>query len=376
MKIDRVRADIVGNPWKNWVIVRVDTDEGITGYGEATALTAAPQVAEAKEVSRFVIGMDPRDPVRVRDALYKGTYLNMYKSTCAIEIACWDILARSLGVPLYRLLGGRVQSRLRVYANGWYKTEREPQAIAQRAREVVAMGYTAMKFDPFGSAYLQLSRAERKLSLAIVAAVRDAVGDEVDLLIEGHDRFTPAVAVELGHALATYEPTWFETPVNSRDVEATCHVARQIPVPVASGELFKDLEQFRRLLADGSVGIVQPEPLNCGGVSGVMKAAAIAEAHGALVACHQAQSPLNTALNAHLHTAMPNFFLHECFDEFLEPWARAVFPGVPRVVDGYLEPSDERGLGVGFDEREAERHPYGADQFIRLFEVGWEQRRR
>jgi len=376
VKITGISTFIIGNPWKNWVIVRVETDEGISGLGEATSLTAQPQAAEVKELSRFVVGMDPREPVRVYDAIYKGLFLRNTVAACGIEIACWDILARSLGVPLWRLLGGKLHERLRVYANAWYKCPRDPSAFAEHAAGVKEMGYTALKFDPFGAAYLNLDPAEERLSLSLVRAVRDAVGDEVDILVEGHDRFTAATAVRLGHALAEFRPAWFETPVNSQDVKATAEVARAIPVPVASGERLSYLSEFADLLAPRTVSIVQPEPLRCGGVGGAMRVAALAQAHGAVVACHQAQSPLNTALNAHLHAAMPNFMIHECFDDFLVPWAREVFRGVPPVRDGYIEPSDAPGIGVELDEEEAARHPYGEDKFIRLFEPGWEDRRR
>jgi galactonate dehydratase len=376
VKIDRVSAFLIGNPWKNWGIVRVDTDEGVSGLGEATSLSSAAVAEGVKELSRFVMGMDPREPLRVADALHKGVFLSMKSATCAIEIACWDILGKSLGAPLWQLLGGRVQGRLRAYANGWYTCPREPSAFAERAAQVRAMGYTALKFDPFGTAYLAIDRYEEKLSLAIVGAVRDAVGDEVDLLIEGHDRFSTHTAIRLGRALAEFRPMWFETPVFSQNVQATIEVARAVPVPVASGERLCYPSEFAALLESGAVGIVQPEPLRCGGISGVLRVAALARAHEAQVACHQAASPLNTAVNAHLHCTMPHFLIQEHFDDFLVPWSRDVFGGVPRVANGYLEPSSAPGLGVEFDEKEAAKHPYGEDKVIRLFETGWEMRER
>jgi len=376
VKIESIKTFVIGNPWKNWVIIRVETDEGISGLGEATGLTAQPRVAEVRELTRFVRGMDPRDPVRVYQAIHKGLFLETSPAACAIEMACWDVLGKSLGAPLHRLLGGRTQLRLRAYANGWYRCPREPEAFAEHALQVKQMGYTALKFDPFGTAYQDLSPSEEKLSLSIVRAVRDAVGDEVDLLIEGHDRFCPSAAIRVGRALAEFRPRWFETPVHSSNIAATLEVARRIPVPVAVGERFTQLTEFAALLEGRAVHIIQPEPLQCGGVSGAMKAAALAEAHGAVVACHQAQSPLATALNAHLHAAMPNFMMQECFDDFLVPWTWQLFSGVPRVADGHLTPPDRPGIGVELNEEEAAKHPYGEDMFIRLFEPGWESRRR
>ena len=375
MKITDIKTFVVGNPWKNWVFVKVYTDEGVTGVGEATAgLSAKPGEAAVHELRRFVIGEDPLQPERLWHRMHKGLFLGPSKGANAIEIACWDILGKVLEVPLWRLLGGKHRPRLRVYANGWYQGPRDPAFFADAATSVVEMGYTALKFDPFGSAYRTLSREEERLSRDIVQAVREAVGDEVDLLIEAHDRFTVSTAIRIGHWLAPFEPLLFETPVMSTDIAATLEVARAIKVPVAVGERYHRLGQFVDLLAPRVVDIVQPETLGIGGISGVRKVAGIAEGAEAMVALHQAQSPLNTAINAHLHASMPNFLIQECFDDFLVPWSREIMHGVPRVEDGYLTVPDAPGLGVTLDEAEMAKHPYGANKFLRLFEEGWERR--
>lgn len=377
MKITEVRTYTVGNPWKNWVFVKVFTDEGVIGVGEATAgLNTKPSEAQVHELGRFVIGEDPLAPERLREKMYKGMFLNNSVALSAIEIACWDILGKTLNAPLWKLLGGKVQPRLRVYANGWYQGPRDPVFFAEAAAKVKALGYTALKFDPFGSAYRFWDGSEEKLSLHLVRAVRDAVGDEVDLLIEGHDRFSVSTAIRLSKALAEYRPMWFETPVMSTDIAATVEMARASAVPVATGERFSRLAQFLDLLSHRVVDIVQPETLSIGGVSGARKAAALAEAAEAFVALHQAQSPLNTAINAHIHATLPNFLIQECFDDFLAPWAHEIMHGVPRVQDGYLTPSDQPGIGVVLDETEMARYPYGQNNFLRLFEEGWERRKR
>lgn len=167
---------------------------------------------------------------------------------------------------------------------------------------------------------------------------------------------------------------WFETPVMSTDIPATIEMARRSAVPVATGERFDRLSQFLELLAPRVVDIVQPETLRIGGISGARKAAAIAESAEAFVALHQAQSPLNTAVNAHIHASLPNFLIQECFDDFLVPWVWDIVRGVPRVQDGYLEPSDAPGIGVELNEAEIPKHPYGQNNFLRLFEEGWERR--
>lgn len=375
VKITEIKTFVVGNPWKNWVFVKLNTDAGLAGWGEATSgLESKPPEAQVHELERFVIGENPLHPERLWQKMHKGLFLGSNVAMNGIAIACWDILARSLNAPLWKLLGGKQNPSLRVYANGWYNGPREPGAFAERAAQVKSMGYTALKFDPFGSTYRFFDAGEEKKSMAIVAAVRKEVGDDVDLLVEAHDRFSVSTAIRVGQLLEEYRPMWLETPVMSTDIEATLQVARSIKVPVATGERFNRLGQFQQLLAGRAVDIVQPETLSIGGIGGARKAAALAEAAEAFVALHQAQSPYNTAINAHLHASIPNFLIQECFDDFLEPWASEIMRGVPRIKAGYLEPSDAPGIGVEFDEQEMAKHPYGPNNFLRLFEDGWEKR--
>lgn len=376
MQITDLKTFIIGNPWKNWLFVKLITDEGITGLGEATGgLETAPIQAQLNEVSSFILGEDPLNPSRLWQKLYKATFLNTSIAMSAVEIACWDILGKHLNAPVWQLLGGKQRPRLRVYANGWYKGPRDPGFFADAASRVKEMGYTALKFDPFGSAYRFMDRAQEELSIEIIRAVRGAVGEHVDILIEGHDRFSVSTAIHIARRIEEFNPMWFETPVLSTDIEATLQVARSTKVPVACGERFTRLSEVLDLVSERSVSIVQPETLNIGGISGAVKAAAIAESAEAFVALHQAQSPLNTAINAHIHSAIPNFLIQEHFDEFLEPWALDLFDGVPRMRDGYLEPPDRPGVGVEINEIEAAKHPYKPTNFLRLFDDGWEKRK-
>jgi galactonate dehydratase len=377
MKITDIRTMVVGNPWKNWVFVIVDTDEGITGVGEATGgLATQPQVAAVEEVRHLVIGRDPRDVHAIWNHLYLSQFLTHSAATSGIEMACWDILGKSLGVPVWRLLGGRVRDRVRVYANGWYTGPRTPAGFAAKAEEVVAKGYTALKFDPFGGAYMKLTRKESRECREIVAAVRKAVGGDVDVLIEGHDRFTVSAAIEVGRWLADYDVTWFETPVNSNDIEATVAVARASPVRIIAGERWREPRLFARFLAEDVTDIVNPEPLGIGGIWRTLEVAAIARAHGCDLAMHNAESPFKTMVALHICAVTPNIFIQECFDDFLEPWTSRVLKGYLRVKDGHLEMPNAPGIGVQLDEREAKRHPYSPKNFLRLFEPGWERRER
>ena len=379
MKIARIRTLVVGNPWKNWIYVLIDTDDGLQGIGEATGgLMTRPVEAAVEELSPLCLGKDPRRVHLLWDELYKATYLSESSvhlhAMAGIETACWDILGKSLGTPVHALLGGQIRERIRVYANGWYKGERTPASYAEQARQVVGQGFTALKFDPFGSAYHNMTPDEEKEARSIVEAVRGAVGPEVDIMIEGHDRFTVSSAIQIGRWLEPIKPLWFEAPVLSTDVEAVAAVARAVPVPVAAGERFNSLTQFSRLLALDCVSVVQPEPLGVGGLWRTIQVAAIAHAHHAEVAPHNAESPVKTVVAAHIGAVVPNLLIQECFDQFLEPWVHDLLQGMVTVKDGYLEVPQEPGLGIQINEAEASRHPYGADHFLRLFSPGWESR--
>lgn len=375
MKIVDARTTVVGNPWKNWVFVQLFTDEGIVGIGEATGgLSTKPNEAAVHELKPLYLGLDPRDVGAVWDSMYKGGYLNQGPAMAGIEMACWDILGKSLGVPVWRLLGGKMRPRIRAYANGWYKGPRDPAFFAEAAAAVVERGYTALKFDPFGNAYRFIDAGELRLSLAIVGAVREAVGPDVDVLIEGHDRFSVATAIEVGRALADYRPFWFETPVMSTDIDAMIAVARASPVRVVGGERSHAKEEFARLLEPRIIDVVQPETRHCGGVSGLVKVAALAEAFEAWVAPHNAQSPFTTVVNAQVGATLPNLLILEVFDDFLVPWSREIMSGAARIVDGYVEIPDGPGFGVELHEAEMAKYPYAERNFLRLFEEGWERR--
>lgn len=379
MKIANIQVFVVGNPWKNWVLVKVTTGDGMHGWGDATCgLSSQPAAAAVREISRMCVGRDPRDIEALWDNAHKGLYLTangiLLSALSGITTACWDILGKSLGVPLYKLFGGRTHAKLRAYANGWYQGPREPAAFAERAAKVAAMGYTALKFDPFGSSYRFLDPKQRRLSLQIVAAVRHAVGDDVGLLIEAHDRFTVPEAIRLAAELEEFNCEWIEAPVWSEDIAALREVAAGSRVRIVTGERFSTPRQFADLLAGGRFDIVQPEYVELGGIARLREAAAIADAHGATVAPHNARCTLSTAVNVHVMTATRNFYIQETFDDFHVPWARDMFEGVPRVKDGYLTASEAPGLGVEVDESLFEQHPYSEHHFMNLFAEGWERR--
>ena len=379
MRITDVRTYLVGNAWKNWLFVRVDTDEGIHGVGEGT-LNAFSATVEAAihELRDAWIGHDPGQVELLlqrmtRDVYTEGGQIHM-AAVSAIETACWDITGKALGRPVHDLLGGRVRDRVPVYANGWYRRERTPEAFAEAARATVERGYRALKFDPFGAAWRTQDRREENLSIEIVDAVRDAVGPDVDLMIEGHSRFSVSTALRIADRLAPSRPAWFEEPVHHQQLGAIVEVARRSPVPVATGESFSSLGQFADLLAQDAVHILQPEPLYLGGLWRTRQVAAMADAHYAVVAPHNAQGPVCSAIATTLGACIPNFLVQESFDEFNADWTRDLVDRPFRHEDGFAVVNDRPGLGIDLDWERLAAHPYERANLLRLFEPGWERR--
>ena len=380
MRITRATTYVVGNPWKNWLFVRLDTDQdGLYGVGEGTLNAFAKTVeAAVHELAPRYEGMDPFQVETIlqrmtRDLYSEGGQIHM-NAVAAVEVACWDIIGKATGRPIYDLLGGRYHDSLPAYANGWYAGPRTPESFAERAVEVVARGYNALKFDPFGAAWRTMDLPERHLSLAIVRAVREAVGPDVQLMIEGHCRFSVGEAVWLGERLAEFEPTWFEEPTHHGKVDAVVEVARKITVPVATGESFSSIHQHAELLAHNAVHIVQPEPGNMGGIWRTRQVCTMADAHYAVVAPHNAQGPISTATCLQLGACAPNLLTQEIFDEFNVEWERELVDHPATLVDGRIQIPARPGLGVELNWAEIEKHPYEVSNFLPLFATGWERR--
>jgi galactonate dehydratase len=376
MKITDIRSIIVGTPWRNWIFVKVETDCGIVGLGECTGgFQTQPIVSTIEELKVNLVGEDPCDINYINDKITKILFLGSAGPAMAgIDTACWDIRGRALGIPVYKLFGGKVRPSIRAYANGWYQGPRTPEFFAARAVEFVKMGYTALKFDPFGNAYMFLSRAEESYSMEIIRAVRNAVGPNVDLLIEAHDRFSVSQAIRIGKQLEEFNVMWYECPVLSTKIDELVEVARHVDIPVLAGERLRTLTDFGRLLGAHCIDLINPELLHVGGVSAMQDIYAIARAYGAYVSPHAAQSPFSVAVNTHLCVANTNTIIQECFDDSSVEWVDRLLQGWPHVIDGYLTPSEEPGFGVTLDEEEAAKHPYSIFNQLRPFEEGWEKR--
>jgi galactonate dehydratase len=381
MRIKAIETYIAGNPWKNWLFAKVITDEGIHGIGEGT-LNYFGRTVEAAihELAPLIIGLDPFQVEiisqrLIRDVYSDGAQVHMC-AVSAIEIALWDIIGKACNQPIYNLWGGRCHEKLRAYANGWYRGPRTPDSFHEKAKIVAQRGYTALKFDPFGSAWRMVSREDFGLAIDIIRAVRDAVGKSVDILVEGHCRFNVPTAIQFAESMAEFGPAWFEEPVHHGNIPAMAEVARRSPVPIATGESLSSKHQFAELLKYECVNILQPEPLNLGGIFAARKICDMVDAHYGVIAPHSAQGPVCSAACAQLNASIPNFFIHEIFDEFNEPWEKQIVSNPVEVVNGYIEISERPGLGIDLNIEEILKHPYQQENYIPLFKPGWERRQR
>jgi galactonate dehydratase len=380
VRITRATTYIVGNPWKNWLFVRIDTDQpGLYGIGEGSLNAFAKTVeAAVHELAPRYEGMDPFQVETIhqrmtRDVYSEGGQIQMNAVAC-VEIACWDIIGKVTGRPIYDLLGGRYHEALPVYANGWYAGPRTPDSFAEKAIDVVGRGYRALKFDPFGAAHRVMDIDDRRLSIAIIRSVREAVGPSIQIMVEGHRRFSVAEAIRIGEEIDEFNPTWFEEPTDHMKIDATAEVAKKISVPVATGESFTTAHQFAELLAYNTVHILQPDPSNLGGIWKTRQVCAMVDAHYGVVAPHQAQGPISTATCVQLGACTPNLLVQELFDEFNVSWERDLVDQSPHVVEGKIAIPDGPGLGVDLNWAEVEKHPYEISNFLPLFAPGWERR--
>ncbi|WP_028923825.1 mandelate racemase/muconate lactonizing enzyme family protein [Pseudonocardia acaciae] len=379
MRITGLSTHVLGTPWRNLTIVEVLTDEGISGLGEARMLNHTDALLGylAEALPNHLLGADPFEIEGLVHRMTRHDYARAgeiaMSALAVVEIACWDIIGKALGLPVYRLLGGAVRDRVKAYANGWYRVERTPEEFHAAATEVVRRGYRALKLDPFGAGMFELDAEETARSLALVKAVRDAVGPDVELLIEMHGRFSPATAIRIANLLVPYRPSWIEEPVPPENLKALAKVAAHTEIPIATGERMHTRFDYRELFELRAADIIQTDITHSGGLWEAKKLAGEAEAHYLLMAPHNVGGPISTAANLHLAATTVNFKIQEHFNDFADPFVKRCAPGLPEVVDGYFPLPDRPGLGVELDREQLARHPREAVNF-NLFVEGWEQR--
>ena len=379
MKITDVKTLVMGTSWRNLTFVKVETDEGLTGVSEVRmnnrtdALVA--YIDGAKR--RHVIGSDPFNTEDLYQRLFRDDYGRageiVATGISVIEIACWDIIGKAVNQPVYRLLGGACRDKIKAYANGWYRVERSPEEFHAAAKRVLEKGYRALKFDPFGAGYYELSYEEKWKSVELVEAVRDAVGPDVEILVEMHGRFSPYMAIEISAELEKFQPSWVEEPVPPDNIAALAKAAEKINLPVATGERLHNKYEYRELINLQAADILQPDITQTGGFLETKKIAAMGDMCYMTVAPHNVGGPVSTATALHFAACTTNFKIQEHFNDFSEAWVKEAATGCPEVIDGYFSLPDGPGLGMELNEDLIAEHPYREGSF-NLFENDWHKR--
>jgi galactonate dehydratase len=379
MRITAVEPLVLGTSWRNIVFIRVKTDEGLVGIGECTLQNREEGVLGYLQgaARRHVIGSDPFNIEDLWLRMYRNDFwrAGVMATTVmsGIEIACWDIIGKAVGQPVWRLLGGRCHEKLKAYANAWYTVERKPEEFARRVKVVLEKGYKALKVDPFGPGALEVTREEKVRSVELVAAIRDAVGPDVEIFVEMHGRFSAATAIELARLLEPYQPGWIEEPCPPEDIPSLKKVAEHVNLPVATGERYFTRYGFREVLESGAPDIIQADIIHAGGFLEMKKIAATADVRSMIMAPHNSNGPVATTASVHFDFCTTNFKVQECFDDFSETWVREAVPGCPVPRDGYFYPPEKPGLGIELNEDLFQEHPY-QERFFNLWNSDWHLR--
>lgn len=363
MKITAIKSYICYAYRTNWVFVKVFTDvDGLYGVGEATLEYKEQTVAKAcEELERVLLGKDPHRIEECWQTVYRDAYWRggavLMSALSAVEMALWDIKGKDLGVPVYQLLGGKVRDAVPCYANGWFAPAKTPDEFAEKAKIAVAQGFQALKWDPFGSAYLQISRKQLNETIACVGAVYEAINDRADIIIEGHGRFDIPTAVRIGHALSAFDILWFEEPIPPQNIEGLAEVKKRVNVPISAGERLYNRWEFKPLFEQRAADFIQPDVSHAGGIGELKKIAAMAEAYHIPICPHNPSGPVANAATLQLAACLPNFYLLETMSSDV-PWRAEISTESVRFEYGQMIIPDLPGLGIDINEDAIARYPF------------------
>lgn len=374
-KITKVKTVVVNAEMRNWVFVKVETDSpGLYGWGEASLEWKTRSVVGAVEdFEPMVIGEDPTRIEHLYQKMYRQSFWRVgiigLSAISAIEQACWDILGKSLNQPVYKLLGGAVRDKVRMYTHlgggdmrAVYESQlaADPSVFVERALEVVGKGYTAVKVLLTPPTESLNSIGAYRGSARTMEALRLAVGDEVDIMVDCHGRHSLGNAVEFCRMLAPYRPLFIEEPVPPENVDVLAEVRRLSPVPIATGERLVTRFQFREIFEKLACHVIQPDLCHCGGLWEAKKIAAMAEAYTMGVAPHNPLGPIANAVALHFDLSTHNFLIQE--DMLTDvPWRWEVVEHSLESRSGYWLPVDTPGLGIDVNEAAAAKHPFAQE---------------
>ena len=367
MQVKRLKTFLVQpERAKTVLFVKVETDEGIHGWGEAYTVSGREQALErlVQSLGDYLIGRDPFQikhytHVMWRDVSIKRGGLDFYCALSGIEIAMWDIVGKALGTPVYNLLGGPFRDKIRVYGQPSGEGDSTLGGLGQRAANTVAKGYTALKFDPFPGPWRMLvDRETESTAVKRVRTVREAVGSGVDILIEVHRRLAPMHAIRVAQGIEEFEPFWFEEPTPAENLDATALVRQKIGIPVVVGEALYGKAEFRVALEKQAADIINPDVCNVGGLLEMKEIAAMAESHLVALAPHGNNSTtVGLAASLQVAACSPNFLIME-YPISWEPIANDVAVNPLQVHQGMLDLPTAPGIGIDLDEEALAKYPY------------------
>ena len=351
---------------KNLCFVKIDTDEGVYGWGEC--YTQADRdiqiVAHLDQLKRYLIGRDPMNikhflQMAFDDFAARRGAMDFYSAISGLEQAMWDISGKVCGVPIYMLLGGPCRNKIRVYANGWGGGNQNASDLAERAKKVIDMGFTAMKFDPVPGPWRTfVDKSVEEQAVENVRAVREAVGPSIDILVEMHRRLAPMHAIKIAKGIEEFNPFWFEEPVLAENIDALATAKKNINIPVVTGEELYTKFEFREVFEKQAVDIINPDVCNVGGILELKEIAAMAEPYYVVVSPHNYNSTtIGLSATLQVSAAIPNFLITEYFVN-LEELGKNISTNPIEVVDGYIELPTEPGIGMELKEDILLNYPY------------------
>lgn len=375
MKIACIKTWLVEGIKYNWTLLKVYTDGGLTGIGEATNWPGSPLVLAACEyVAELLVG---EDPTRI-DYLWTKLYRDMHwlgqagpllSAISAVDIALWDIAGKRAGMPVYELLGGAYRKKIELYANYWFlEGDGSAESYGRQARTMAAAGFGACKFDPFAhvnyrygadlTENFSLTAEQKRTALERLATVQEALGPDFPIAVETHAMLNGPTAVEMAHRIAALEINcmWYEEPAGPEFPDAIAAIKRQISLPVCVGERLHSRYMCLPILERQAADILMPDITRCGGISEMRKIAALAECYNVPIAPHNPNGPISTIASAHVMAAIPNFFRQEFMMSDVA-WRDTVLDKPLPVQQGYYHLGDVPGLGFDLVEAEIERHP-------------------
>lgn len=360
-----------------WIFVKLTSDTGLVGWGECYASTIGPAAMEhvIRDVfQRYFLNENPENIERLFRRTYSSGFtqrpdLTVMGAYSGLEMACWDIIGKDRDRPVWTLLGGLMNERLRAYSYLYPLPHHDieafwtsPEMAAESALDLVKRGYTAVKFDPAGPYTMRgghmPAMGDISLSVAFCKAIREAVGDRADLLFGTHGQFSTSGAIRLGDAIAPYSPLWYEEPIPPDNLDEFAKVAKALPIPIATGERLSTKAEFAALLKSGGASILQPALGRAGGLWEMKKLSAIAEVFNAQMAPHLYAGPVEWAANIQLAASIPNLLMIETIET---PFHAGLIKGGITVEHGYVTPPTSAGLGIDVDEALARAHPYEGD---------------